>query len=169
MVAFAIFDKTRGKEGGEGELAGMLGYTNTSPENLSTEIAFVLVLPPYRHTHVTSNAVGLLMHYALDLPSPLSGPGGLGLRRVVWQANAVNEASIRAAERMGFRMEGIKRWDRVFHDGLSKGKVGNGRDGRVGEGREGDLGRDTAVLAICWDDWEGGGRERVDGVMNRRK
>jgi hypothetical protein len=35
------------------------------------------------------------------------------LRRVQWQTNEQNEASIKTALRMGFRHEGVKRWEGV--------------------------------------------------------
>lgn len=165
MVLYAIIDKTRPptKEDENGALAGIIAYMNTSTANLSTEIGCVTILPPFQKTHVTSNAVGLLLQYALELPEN----GGLGLRRVQWQASSVNTASMRSAERMGFEKEGVLRWDRVFHRGKANGKVGNGRRVPPG-GNEGDFGRDTVVFGLCWDDWEQGGREKVQVTMDRR-
>lgn len=118
-----------------------------------------MTIPTYQRTHVTSNAVGLLLEYALDLPSK----GGLGLRRVQWQASASNTASLNAAKKMFFQPEGVKRWDRVYPEG----KAANGL--AVGEGRGAGVGRDTAVFSICWNDWEGGTRDKVKAVMERTK
>ena len=162
-ILFAVIDKTRNRsrEDDEGAIAGMIAYKNTSTANLSTEISYVITLPPFQRTHVASNAVGLLLQYALEPPSN----GGLGLRRVQWQANSLNVASLRTAEKMGFKMEGILRWDRIFHDGKARGKTGNGRD--PPEGSEDDLGRDTVLLSHCWDDWEQGEREKVLAIMDR--
>ncbi|KAH7925793.1 acyl-CoA N-acyltransferase [Leucogyrophana mollusca] len=160
IVLFAIIDKTRPPS--ESPLAGVLGYLNTSQANLSTEIGFVIVLPPFQRTHVTTNAVGLLMLYALDLPSQ----GGLGLRRLQWQANVLNTKSVRTAERMGFKREGTLRWERVLPGG--RGKMHNGIPLREGDPRPGTLGRDTAMLALCWDDWETE-REKVIAIMERHK
>jgi len=168
-VLFAVIDKTQSADSEDGgALAGTIGYLNTSSATLSTEIGFVVTLPPFQRTHVTSNAIGLLLQYALDLPdaSADGSRGGLGLRRVQWQADSANTASIRAAERMGFRMEGLLRWDRVLRAGKENGKVGNGRSCPLGE--EGDIGRDSVILSLCWDDWEGGAREKVISVMERR-
>ncbi|KAF9244478.1 hypothetical protein BU15DRAFT_85869 [Melanogaster broomeanus] len=64
--------------------------------------------------------------------------------------------------RMGFRREGLLRWDRVLLAG------GNRKAIREGDPRPGTVGRDTIMLAICWDDWENGGRERVAQLMDRR-
>lgn len=161
LILFAVYDKTKATLGNtDGELAGTIGLLNTSTANLSTEIGFVLMLPAFRRTHVTSNAIGLLLRYTLNLPAA----GGLGLRRVVWMASQINEPSIRAAERMGFKREAVLRWAVV----LPEGKVqGNGRERRKGDPKENQLGRDTVVLAICWDDWENGGKEKVDAIMER--
>ena len=84
-----------------------------------------------------------------------------------WQANSVNVVSRKVAERMGFVLEGVIRWDRVFRDGVRKGKVGNGR-GVPSGAEEGDLGRDTANYGYSWEEWGNGGREKVIGVMERR-
>lgn len=159
---FAVYDKTKATPGNaDGELAGAIALLNTSTVNLVTEIGFVLMLPAFRRTHVTSNAVGLLLHYALDLPTA----GGLGLRRVVWQTSHINAASIRTAERMGFKWEGLLRWMWVLPEGK---ELGNGRETRKGDPRENQLGRDTVILALCWDDWENGGKEQVDAIMARK-
>lgn len=177
LILFAVIDKTRAAAASgndnEGALAGTIGFLNTSAANLCTEIGFVITLPPFQRTHVTSNAVGLLLQYALDLPSPAEGAlplgrekqggGGLGLRRVQWQANSLNLSSIRAAERMGFKHEAVLRWDRVLREGREMGKVGNGRE------VAGDIGRDSVMLSLCWDDWEDGGREKVLSIMKRRQ
>ena len=168
LVLFAIIDKTRSADqlntDKDGALAGVIGFLNSSPQNLSTEIGFVIITPPFQRTHVTSNAVGLLLLYTLNLP----GDGGLGLRRVQWQTNSANAASVGVAERMGFRKEGLLRWDRVLHSGLEKGKIGNGRIMPRTDGNENDIGRDTIMLSLCWDDWEDGGREKVKILMDRR-
>jgi hypothetical protein len=97
--------------------------------------------------------------------------GGLGLRRVQWQANASNVASVNAAKRLGFQWEGLIRWQQV----LPMGKIGSEgagleREGlpRAGwDGREWGPGRHTAMLSLCWEDWVGGGREHVDGLVRR--
>ncbi|KAJ3846332.1 acyl-CoA N-acyltransferase [Lentinula lateritia] len=152
---FVGYDKT---QGAEGTPAGICGYVYTNPDDLYTEL-FVLVFPGFRRTHVASHMVGLLMRYALDLP----GAGGLGLRRVQWAANVRNEGSVGLARRMGFRVEGVCRWARVLEVG--KGEGGNGVHPREGDPRAGCPGRDTVTLAICWDEWEDGGREKVEGIL----
>ncbi|KAK0747565.1 acyl-CoA N-acyltransferase [Apiosordaria backusii] len=164
---FAVIDKTRPRsaEDEEGELAGMMSFMDTSTLHLSTEIGCIVILPKYQRTHVTTNAVGLMLQFAFAAPEY----GGMGLRRVQWKTSSMNTASIKTAERLGFRKEGVLRWHMVFRGGEERQKVGNGRVLPPGSGR-GDYGRDTVVLGLCWDDWwEGGGREKVEGLMARGK
>ncbi|KAJ7591535.1 hypothetical protein C8J56DRAFT_935797, partial [Mycena floridula] len=63
----------------EGRLAGLVGYISTSKDNLSTEIEAVITFPQFQGKAIASKSVGLLLHYALDLPAH----GGLGFRRSV--------------------------------------------------------------------------------------
>lgn len=160
---FAIIDKTRppSPEDPEGELAGTISYIHTSAIHLSTEIGFIVILPPYQHTHVAKNAVGLACQYALDSVEK----GGLGLARVDWRAGTTNEASSRLAERMGFQRNGIIRWHMRFVQGKLKGKMGNGRDLPAGSDPA-DVWRDTVMFSISWDDWEGEVRDEVLKVIS---
>ena len=85
------------------------------------------------------------------------------------QATAANQASIRLAEKMEFRiMEGTLRWDRVFPPDRKALGVGNGRAIRAGDSKRDCVGRDTVLLSLCWDDWEEGAREQVDMIMARK-
>jgi RimJ/RimL family protein N-acetyltransferase len=159
-VLLLIIDKTKADPADHdlgGSMAGIIGLVHSSKLNLSTEIGPVVILPPFQRTHVCTNAVGIMMRYCLELP----GDGGLGFRRVQWAANVTNLASVKVAERMGFLHEGTMRWVMV----LSEGKEGN-------KSREGDHlitrpGRDSILLAVCWDDWEGGVREHVDRLIDK--
>lgn len=131
--------------------------------DLSAEIGFVITFPKYQRTHITSNMIGLLLQFCLELPEN----GGLGLRRAQWQANVQNTRSVQAGLRMGFLHEGVKRWERVIP--ASEGKPNTTeRLPREGDPRRVDLGRHTAVLGLCWDDWEDGARERVRELMRPR-
>lgn len=136
---------------------------NACTDNLSAEIGLVIAFPKYQRTHLTSNMVGLLLQYCLELPEN----GGLGLRRMQWQTDAQNALSIKVALRMGFLHEGVKRWDRVVP--ASEGKPNTVEKlPREGDSRGTDFGRHTALLGLCWDDWEGGTRERVQELMKPR-
>ncbi|KAG6917400.1 hypothetical protein DXG01_002669 [Tephrocybe rancida] len=159
---FAVYDKTKVSKTGdpEGAFAGAIGYSNGSAPNLALEIAWVLISPEFQRTHVTTNAIGLLLKYALDLP----GKGGLGLRRVVWQCSPLNGPSLKAAERMGFKKEGYSRWTLVMPEIKL---IGNDQERRAGDPKPYLLGRDTRTLAVCWDDWETGTSQHVDGLIAR--
>ncbi|KAF8705572.1 acyl-CoA N-acyltransferase, partial [Rhizoctonia solani] len=158
-MVYALLDKSKIIPGQvHGQLAGTIGYLRASPETASVEIGYVIVLPSYQRTFVSTHAIGLLLDYALQKP----GDGGLGLRRVQWMAHVDNKPSVRAAERMGFKMEGVLRWDRTVPADKANGL----------KPREDDViqlkGRHSAILSMCWDDWEGGGREHVHKMMARR-
>ncbi|KAJ6258202.1 Tyrosine--tRNA ligase [Drechslerella dactyloides] len=145
MVLYTVIDKTQPTNGvdKEGALVGLIAYISTSPVNLCTEIAFVITLPPFQRTHVTSNSVGLLLNFALNSPDE----GGLGFRRVQWMTSSVNHKSIRTAEGMGFTKEGI---------------------GKAAHMNEDDLGRDSVMFSMCWDDWFlEGKKEHVNERMGR--
>ena len=66
MLTYAVIDKTQppSDEDEEGALAGMISYMSSSTVNLCTEIGFVIVLPPFQRTHVTTHAVGLMLQNA---------------------------------------------------------------------------------------------------------
>lgn len=164
VACFAVIDKKKpaSEADSEGELAGMVSYMGASAAHLSAEVGYIIILPPYQRTHVTTHAVGLLLHYALDSPEQ----GGLGLRRMQWLADPPNKASLAAAQRMGFQLEGVLRWNRVVPDAEARGKVHNGREGPP-YGETKDRGRDTAYLSLCWDDWIGEKREVVDTLLGR--
>ena len=128
---------------------------------------------------MNTHACGLLLNYALTPPSTSpSEPSGLGLRRTQWFANALNAPSRRAAERLGFKFEGILRWHRILPankidalqeqtegDGESQGQLKRKLPWQDGRGTA----RDSALLSLCWDDWFWeGGREKVVALMARQ-
>lgn len=160
FIAYAAYDKVFEPNPTP---AGIIAFLDASPMNLSVEIGFVVAFARYQRTHLTSNMVGLLLQYCLELPEN----GGLGLRRVQWQANVQNEASVKAALRMGFQREGVKRWERIIPASVGKPNTVE-KLPREGDPRREGLGRHTAVLGLCWDDWEDGTREKVGELMKPR-
>ena len=150
MMLYTVIDKTQPQTSvdKEGALAGFLSYINMSQIHQTTEIAYVVILPRFQCTHVTSNAVGLLLNFALNTTSE----GCLGLRRVQWQTSTTNNTLMRVAEEFGFVKEGVLRWERDFPGGRSKRKQGNGIHSSPGA-NDGDLIRDSVVFSMCWDDW----------------
>lgn len=158
-ILFTIIDKTKPDLTNSdlgGSLAGVIGLFHSSESNLSTEIGPIIVTPPFQRTHVSSNAIGILLRYCFELPSA----GGLGFRRVQWTANQENLASVKAAEKVGFVYEGTMRWTWILPEGKE------GKKSREGDPRSG-LGRDSALLAVCWDDWESGVKEHVDRMIEK--
>jgi RimJ/RimL family protein N-acetyltransferase len=115
-------------------MVGIIALVNASKDHLKAEISYAIVFPPFQRNGVASNAVGLLLHFLLDLPSSISEnnsstketsthvndknmgciPESLGLRRVQWQASTANVPSLKTALQMGFVLEGTLRWDRVM-------------------------------------------------------
>ena len=126
--------------------------SDLSLKNLYTEIGLLFTLPAYQGTHVTTNAVGLLMHWCFD---------ELGMRRVQWRSAAENVPSVRVAERLGFQKEMVMRWTSA----LTEGKAGE--DVREEDPRPANRGCHILYLSICWDDWVEW-KEKVQDVMDRR-
>ncbi|KAF8257909.1 acyl-CoA N-acyltransferase [Lactarius quietus] len=158
-ILFAIIDKARG-----GAMAGVIGLISASAANLSAEIAWVLVFPEFQRTYVTSNATGIVLQYALELPTPGARRRGLGFRRVQWTTHTANKPSHAVATRMGLKEEGILRWTYVLHDGAE----GHGIPLREGDPLSPRPGRHSVLLALCVDDWENGGREHVQRMIDRK-
>ena len=107
----------------------------------------MITIPKFQRTHVTTHGTGLLLQHTLDAP-----PKGLGLRRVQWQANSLNTRSIKTAQRLGFTLEGIIRWQRVLDPECTGNNVDVGHLPEV-NGKKLGPGRHSAMLAFCWDDW----------------
>ena len=158
-ILFAIIDKAR-----DGALAGVIGLLDTSVHNLSVEIGWVVVFPAFQRTYITSNAVGILLRYSLELPSLDSGRGALGFRRVQWTAHGLNERSHAVARRMGMKEECVVRWAQIMREGAE----GHGIALRDGDPQSTRPGRHNMVFSLCADDWENGGREHVCEVMSRK-
>jgi RimJ/RimL family protein N-acetyltransferase len=127
----------------------------------TTWIGFVIMLKSAQRTHVTTNAVGLLMNYALNTPSDASF-SGLGLRRVQWTCDSGNLRSLAVSQRLGFQIEGTFRWRWVLPTGATAGDPPRSDDPVQGNGRH-----DT-ILGMCWDFWEREGRAIVSKQMARR-
>jgi RimJ/RimL family protein N-acetyltransferase len=101
---------------------GLASYLRITPEFGAAEIGHIWFGVPLQRTTAATEAIYLLARHAFD---------DLGYRRVEWKCNALNAPSRRAAERFGFRFEGIFR----------KHQVVKGRN------------RDTAWFSITDDEW----------------
>lgn len=160
---YAIIDKaTRsGEERSSKKFAGVISLTGTNPVNAVTEMG-IMIFPAFQRTHVATNAIGLTLLYLLDPPPA----GGLGLRRVEWKCHTENARSRRAASAMGFELEGIARWERVFPGSSIALPVEalERRNGTKGE----HPGRHTAIFSIVWDEWDEK-RPNVIAKMERKQ
>lgn len=187
IIVFAVYDLTRTPVLPERAdavaayppsscFAGIFGLTRTEPEQLHTELGWALIFPPFQRSHVTAHAIGLLLDYCLALPTstvpPLfvhdvdgDGPRGLGLRRVAWTTIPANAASVRAAARMGFKHEGVRRWVLLFPSHFQGNPLF--KTPRAGDPREDCPGQDVVMMSMCWDDWENGGRDHARAMMQR--
>jgi len=105
-----------------GLASGWMSLMNIEPENAAIELGHIWFGPKLQRTRAATEAMFLLLKRAAD---------ELGYRRLVWQCHALNAASIRAAERLGFTREGLLRNNRVV-----KGRT-----------------RDTLVFSIIEDEW----------------
>lgn len=84
---------------------GLAGYSNINPEHGTIEVGHLHFSALLKKTRGATEAMYLMMHRALDT---------LGYRRYEWRCNSLNKASWSAAERLGFKFEGIFRQHHVF-------------------------------------------------------
>lgn len=89
---FAIRDAATGRA------SGMASYLNIVPLQGSIEIGHIWFSPAIQATTLTTESLYLMMRHAMT---------DLRYRRLEWKCNALNAASRRAANRLGFRFEGI--------------------------------------------------------------
>lgn len=106
---------------GTGSFAGLCALIRHRPEHGSVEVGHIIIAPEFQRSAVLTNTVYLLAKHAFDR----------GYRRFEWKCDALNERSMRAAHRLGFRYEGTFRNDLVY------------------KGRS----RDTAWFSITDADW----------------
>ncbi len=105
-----------------GRVTGWLSLMDIRPADAAIELGQIWFAPPLRRTRAATEAMALLLRLAAD---------ELGYRKLVWRCHALNVPSRRAAERLGFALEGVLRDDRVV------------------KGRS----RDTACYAVLSDQW----------------
>lgn len=115
-VLFCVVDQ------GTGRAEGMARYSRIDPVVGSIEVGGVMFGPRLRRSAGATEAMYLMAAYVFD---------ELGYRRYEWKCDALNAASIAAAERLGFCYEGT--W----------------RNATIYKGRN----RDTAWFSLTSDDW----------------
>jgi RimJ/RimL family protein N-acetyltransferase len=84
---------------------GISGYLRINPEHGAIEIGHLHFSKLLKQTPLATEAIYLMIRLAFDK---------LGYRRCEWKCNALNEPSRLAAERFGFKFEGIFRQSYVF-------------------------------------------------------
>ena len=109
-----------------GRIGGLASFLRIDRANGVIEIGHIQIAPVMQRTPAASEAIMLMIRWAFKA----------GYRRVEWKCNALNAASMRAAERYGFRPEGIF------------------RNHMIVKGRN----RDTAWFAITDAEWPAIGR-----------
>ncbi|MEQ8602555.1 MAG: GNAT family protein [Marivibrio sp.] len=85
--------------------AGLASYLRIAPEAGSIEVGHIHYSPRLQRTPAATEAMALMMGHVFD---------DLGYRRYEWKCNALNAASRRAAERLGFTFEGVFRQAGVY-------------------------------------------------------
>ena len=81
------------------EAVGLGSYLRINPKEGSIEVGHLKFSSLMQRTTIATEAMFLKMEYAF----------GLGYRRYEWKCDALNAPSRRAAERLGFKFEGIFR------------------------------------------------------------
>jgi RimJ/RimL family protein N-acetyltransferase len=84
----------------DGRAVGTGAYMRIKPEHGVIEIGTLVFGASLQRTSAATEAIYLLAAHAFD---------DLGYRRLEWKCDVLNEPSRRAAERLGFRFEGIFR------------------------------------------------------------
>lgn len=82
-----------------GNWEGVASYLRVSPEAGSIEVGHINFSPALQRTPAATEAMYLMMSWAFEA----------GYRRYEWKCNALNMASRRAAQRLGFSYEGVFR------------------------------------------------------------
>lgn len=90
---FVLIDQTTGQPG------GIASYLRITPEAGSIEVGHICIAPRMQRGAAATEAMFLMMDWAFRA----------GYRRYEWKCNALNQASRRAAQRLGFSFEGVFR------------------------------------------------------------
>jgi len=88
-----------------GRAAGMASYMRIDPAVGSIEVGSIVYSPRLQKRRAATEAMYLMMRRAFD---------ELGYRRYEWKCDALNASSRQAADRLGFRFEGIFRQAVVY-------------------------------------------------------
>jgi len=86
------------------QAAGLAAYLRIDPPHGVIEVGHLAFSPLLQRTAAATEAMFLMMKNVFEL----------GYRRYEWKCDALNAASRRAAERLGFRFEGVFRQAAVY-------------------------------------------------------
>lgn len=111
-----------GQDAGGGEAAGIITLLRITPEHRVIEVGSLWFGQSLQGSVATTEAQYLLARHVFD---------DLGYRRYEWKTNALNAASRKAADRLGFTFEGVFR-NHMIMKGMS---------------------RDTAWFSITEEEW----------------
>jgi len=136
---FAIIDLASGLP------AGVASYLRIEPRFGSVEVGHLAYSPALQRSRAATEAMYLMMAHAFDS----------GYRRYEWKCNALNTASRRAAQRLGFSFEGIFRQHAVF-----KGRSRDTAWYAVIDG-EWPILREILAVWLEADNFDADGRQRV--------
>src|SRR5690606_12748185 len=83
----------------DGRALGTASYLRIAPPAGSIEVGWITYSPALQRTRAATEAMYLMMRWAFEA----------GYRRYEWKCHALNAASRRAAQRLGFSYEGVFR------------------------------------------------------------
>jgi len=107
-MPFTVYHRTSRR------IVGATRYLEMRPEHRSLEVGGTWYAPEFQHTAVNSECKYLLLTYAFET---------LGCIRVQLKADARNERSLRAIERIGATREGVLRNHFILPDGKYRDSV----------------------------------------------
>lgn len=87
------------RDAGSGKCGGIASYLRIAPEAGAIEVGHICISPSMQRGAAATEAMFLMMDWAFRA----------GYRRYEWKCNALNLASRRAAQRLGFSFEGVFR------------------------------------------------------------
>lgn len=93
-------------ERGSSTPVGVVSYLAIEPEHGCIEIGHIWYAPDWQRSLANTTAVFFLLRHAFE---------DLGYRRVEWKCDALNSRSRAAAQRLGFRFEGLFRQHRIVN------------------------------------------------------
>jgi RimJ/RimL family protein N-acetyltransferase len=117
------------------EYAGCTRFYDIQPKNQSLQLGYTWYGEKFRGTGLNNHCKFLLLQFAFE---------ELGIERVEFRADANNARSVAAMKGLGFTVEGILRSHAPLADGTR---------------------RNTIVLSILKDEWNGGAKELLKGKL----